>query len=105
MNKMKTLTAFALLGAQFAKADFGVVNQEINTIGTHDGNTMFFTLKSNELTSAGCNFSVLYCPETRPTCKSMLTLIVLAKATSGKVDLSFAKDASNFCTVQQLILK
>lgn len=110
MNILKIfwLNVLALLVisiAPCARADINLVNQEINTIGAHDGNVMFFTVKSNEVADAGCNFSVVYCPETKQYCKSLLSLAIVAKSTSAKVDLALVKDAGNGCTLQMMVLK
>jgi hypothetical protein len=98
-------SALFLILSSFSHADTSFGNEEISTIGSHDGNTMFLTVKSNSLANMGCNYSVVYCAESRPTCKSMLSLAMVAKSTGAKVDLAVTKDATNGCNLQMMVLK
>jgi hypothetical protein len=78
-------------------------DQQISSIGSHGGYTMYFYLKSDALKTNQCKYEVMYCPVGNPTCEPMMSIALAAKTTdSNNVYLAFSKDADGICTLDNV---
>ena len=100
---MKKILLILLLLKLSTSHAIEIQNQKISRIGSHNGQTIFLYLESNELTNHGCAYSVLYCPSSNPDCKSMLSIALTARTTqSNSVYFAFDKDANNMCNITHI---
>jgi hypothetical protein len=101
---MRILRSFLCGLAFLAGEAFGVelVDQEISMLGSHTGETIFMYLKSSALTTHQCSNQVLYCSNTNPDCKSMLSLALAAKMSSSKVYVVFERNGQGRCEMTHI---
>jgi|SRR5690606_34831053 len=83
-------------------ADFHQTPVDINRIGSHDGYTFYLQLK--QPLSTACAFNTLYCPNSKPDCKSMMSIALAAKTAAKPIDVSYNIDANNICMIWLLSL-
>ena len=96
-------TLFLCLGAA-AHAQTSQVPVTINTLGSHDGETFFFTLK--EGLSVNCLYGVIYCPASNPDCKSRLAVALTAKAMNRPVEVRYDQDpSSSMCNLWMITIQ
>jgi hypothetical protein len=79
-----------------------LIDEEIKELGSHTGQTIFMYLKSSALRDHGCRYEVLYCPNTNPDCRSMLSIALAAKTTSAKIYVSFQKGSDDRCLMDHI---
>lgn len=90
-----TVTTFAVPAAELKFSA-----QQIAAVGSHAGQTMYFSLQSTVLVDNQCAYGFVYCPITQPECEAMLSIVLSAKVTQSKsVDIDVNKGADNICTL------